>query len=301
VPVKVSLVVSTLGRAAELERLFASLAAQSFRDFEVIIVDQNSDDRLAPVLARARSFPLRHIHTPTDRGLSRGRNVGWRIAEGEYVIFPDDDCWYPPDLLCRAMADADATRVDLLCGRAADETGRNVNGRFRARPQWVSRGGVWTTQIEWMMFFRRDALEKLGGFDEDIGIGASSRWQAAEGQDITLRALTLGMRCFYDPRLCGHHESIDTTSPDGVARRKGHGYALGMGFVLGRAGYGPLSIAYWTARALFNALRAALRGNRARCVYFLLQARGRFEGWVDGRARRSTGSWPGAATLSASS
>jgi hypothetical protein len=217
--------------------------------------------------------------------------VGWRAASGEYVLFPDDDCWYPPNLLSKAINDADATRVDLLCGRATDKAGRNVNGRFRARPQWVSRAGVWTTQIEWMMFFRRDCLQKLGGFDETVGVGASTRWQAAEGQDISLRALGLGMRCFYDPALQGHHAEIDVRRPDAATIRKGEGYALGMGFVLGRAGYGAPTIAYWIARALFNALRSVAQGNAPRARLFFLQARGRFDGWRDGRARLRAGGW----------
>ena len=285
--VKLSLVVSTLGRSHELEQMLESLEAQSFRDFDVIIVDQNRDDRLGPVLAKPWSFPLRRIPTPTDRGLSRGRNVGWRAALGEYVLFPDDDCWYPSDLLGRAMADADATRVDVLCGRATDENGRSINGRFRTRPQWITRSVVWSTQIEWMMFFRRDALLKLGGFDERLGVGASSRWQAAEGQDISLRALSLGLRCFYNPSLCGHHAELDLARPDEAMIRKGHGYALGMGFVLGSAGYGVPAIVYWTSRAMFNALRAAVGGNASRLRYFIVQADGRLSGWRDGRAQRA--------------
>jgi glycosyltransferase involved in cell wall biosynthesis len=267
--------------------MLESLDAQEFRDFEVVIVDQNRDQRLVPVLAMPWSFPLRHIATPTDRGLSRGRNAGWRAAQGEYVLFPDDDCWYPPDLLGRAMADAEATGVDLLCGRATDTSGRSINGRFRTRPQWITRAGVWTTQIEWMMFFRRDALQKLGGFDERLGVGANSRWQAAEGQDISLRALSLGLRCFYDPALCGHHAELDLTRPDEAMIRKGHGYALGMGFVLGRAGYGAPAITYWASRAMFNALRAVAGGNLSRARYFVSQTGGRLSGWRDGRAHRT--------------
>jgi hypothetical protein len=49
-----ALILATVGRTVELNRLFDTLAAQSYRDFEVIVVDQNRDDRLLPVLHRAR-------------------------------------------------------------------------------------------------------------------------------------------------------------------------------------------------------------------------------------------------------
>jgi len=282
--VQLSLIVSTLGRGAELNRLFDSLDAQTFRDFEVIVVDQNDDDRLAEIVARPRSFPLQRLHTPRQRGLSHGRNTGLPAARGEFVLFPDDDCWYPPTLFAAAVSQARRARLDLLCGRATDERGRNINGRFRNKAQRVSRGSVWTTQIEWMMLFRRSALEALGGFDENLGVGSQSPWQAAEGQDISLRALALGMRCAYDPELCGHHPEINVGRPDATVLAKAHGYALGMGFVLGRYRFGLLVIAYWMARAWFNAACWALKADFSRARYFMTIASGRFEGWHAGRA-----------------
>ena len=60
-----ALILATVGRTVELNRLFDTLAAQSYRDFEVIVVDQNRDDRLIPVLHRARYLGLviRHLGT----------------------------------------------------------------------------------------------------------------------------------------------------------------------------------------------------------------------------------------------
>ena len=92
-----SLVVATVDRVAELERLLASLEAQSFQDFEVLVVDQNEDERLAPVMARHPRLRLSHLRS--ERGVSRARNVGLRAAQGEIVAIPDDDCWYPENLL----------------------------------------------------------------------------------------------------------------------------------------------------------------------------------------------------------
>lgn len=93
-----SLIVTTKDRTRELADLLQSLDRQRFRSFELIVSDQNADDRLLPVLAPFRQqFPLRHIRSAG--GASRGRNAGLPLATGRYVGFPDDDCWYPPDLL----------------------------------------------------------------------------------------------------------------------------------------------------------------------------------------------------------
>ena len=159
-----SLIVSTRGRTTPLERLFESFVAQEYKNFEVIVVDQNLDDCLDPLFAKQRwPFPLRRIRTPQESGLSRGRNKGWQHAQGEIIVFPDDDCWYPSWFLARGMAQMEATGADFLSGRAADQDGNSINGRFEKVAQPIDRDNVWTTGIEWTIFFKRAALAKVGG------------------------------------------------------------------------------------------------------------------------------------------
>jgi glycosyltransferase involved in cell wall biosynthesis len=93
-----SLIVATRDRTSELSRFIASLRSNSLQDFELIVVDQNDDDRLGSILADALPFDqLRVIRCPI--GVSRARNAGLDAARGEILAFPDDDCWYPNDIL----------------------------------------------------------------------------------------------------------------------------------------------------------------------------------------------------------
>jgi glycosyltransferase involved in cell wall biosynthesis len=276
-----SIVVPTLGRGQELVRLLESMERQTLQSFEVIIVDQNSDDRVDLALApRSWTFPLTHIRTPGQRGASRARNIGWRRSHGRYVVFADDDCWYPPKLLETVDGVFGRTHADTLGGRAVNEHGRSINGRYEGATQPIDRGNVWTTSIEWMLFFRREVLDALDGFDESIGVGASTPWQAAEGQDIVLRALDAGFKCVFDPALYGHHLELDIFNPDDAMQRKARAYGRGMGFVLRRHGYGPLSLATWIGRPSIGMLVLALRGQVGRARYYFNVARGRLEGWL---------------------
>lgn len=274
----ISLVVTTLGRVAQVERLFDSLARQSFTDFDVLVVDQNDDDRLAALCARSWPFPLARLHTPGERGASRGRNRGWRRTVGDVVLFPDDDCWYPADFLETALAAMRRWDCDILSGRAADENGRSINGRFEATAQPLDRVNVWTTAIEWMVLFRRQALEAVDGFDDDIGIGASTPWQSCEIQDILIRAMTAGFSCWFDPAVAGHHEELVLGRPDARLIRKAHGYARGMGFVLRLHGYGVPTIGSWVLRPLASGLVSVVRGRRGMLPYYGRVAFGRLEG-----------------------
>jgi glycosyltransferase involved in cell wall biosynthesis len=100
--VAITLIVATVGRTQELSRLLESIAAQTLTSLELIIVDQNADDRVKKLLEDSVSSLL-CIHVRSAKGLSRARNVGIDLASGRILCFPDDDCWYPGDFLLRVV------------------------------------------------------------------------------------------------------------------------------------------------------------------------------------------------------
>jgi glycosyltransferase involved in cell wall biosynthesis len=99
-PPLVTVVIPSYERHAMLEGLMQCLADQSFRDFEVVVVDQSSH-----VWARRQEdfgFPLNYWHTRV-RGAVRARNTGAFFARGEIIAFTDDDCRPAPDWLSAAV------------------------------------------------------------------------------------------------------------------------------------------------------------------------------------------------------
>ena len=273
-----SLIVATRGRATPFQALFNSLAAQTHTDFEVIVVDQNVDLRAGSPAADGWPFRIVHMRTPGETGLSRARNTGLRRADGSIVLFPDDDCWYPPHFLAHALARMEEAKADVLTGRAAEEgTLRDINGRFETTATAISRDNVFTTGIEWVAFFRRAVLEAVEGYDVDIGVGAATPWQACEGQDIMLRALAKGFTCVFDPSVYGHHAELDIDEP--AMLRKGRGYARGLGYVLRLHGFPATTAARWVSRPLARAGLALARRNHHRAAYYRDVALGRLEGW----------------------
>jgi glycosyltransferase involved in cell wall biosynthesis len=153
----ISLIVSTYDTdIGDLTRLFDSLIHQTCQDFEVIVVDQNRDTRLLTLCTRTPwPFKVKHIRTPNDFGASRGRNRGIKESVGMVLVFPDDDCWYPSDFLAKGLEMLDKTDADFVGGRAADEKGRSINGRYNKTSGFITRDNVWTSGIEWATFWRR--------------------------------------------------------------------------------------------------------------------------------------------------
>ena len=110
---KLSVIIINLNEEARLPRLLDDLAAQTWRDFEIVHVDSNSDDGTLDVSEAARPrFGAYRIVAMTARGVSLGRNVGARHARGERLLFLDADTRLSPGFLETAMGELDARRLD---------------------------------------------------------------------------------------------------------------------------------------------------------------------------------------------
>src|SRR5580692_5650330 len=233
----ISLVVSTIGRTTQLDTFLASLDAQTCRDFEVVIVDQNLDDRILPVLARHSKLMIRHIRS--ERGLSRGRNCGMELVTGDIVATPDDDCWYPPALL-DSVKNWFASHLDVqgLLTAVRDEDDHLQGPRRRsASACQCDRISIWYCGISFNAFLRREVVQSVGKFDECLGVGSHTIFQSGEETDYFLRALASGYQIWYDPELHVHHPNLRELKK---MLRQAYPYALGTGYVLRKHQY-PLS------------------------------------------------------------
>jgi GT2 family glycosyltransferase len=248
-PLRFSLVLSTIGRRDDLMRFCASLDEQTYRHFELILVDQSESNQLVDVVRRFDSrFPIAHLRSA--RGLSRGRNAGIEASTGQLICFPDDDSWYGRDLLERVAAKFEVRPVlDLVSGTVVDEAGAAV-GRWDRRGGQITRWNVWHRAVSMSIFVRRHVIDEVGGFDEMIGVGSSSPFLSGEETDFVTRIIDKGFDCHYDPSLVAFHPS-KKYSLAGIERA--FGYGAGMGFVLAKQHFSVIS-----AGVLF--IRACLAG-----------------------------------------
>ncbi len=206
-PPQISLIMATYGRATEIGRLVDSLACQTERRFELIMADQNLDERVQPYVERARAagIDVRHLRL-SQPGLSAARNDGLQIARGEWVAFPDDDCWYAPDALEQLLAVAAQRpsvvgfvghwieQVEAHAEIAADEQ------RLQLKRWRRFRGGDASSIT---LFMRRVIVEELQGFDARLGVGR--RFGSGEETDFVLRLLEAGAALERTRAVCVHH------------------------------------------------------------------------------------------------
>lgn len=269
------LVVATVDRVEELERLLSSLRRQTHQGFRVVLVDQNEDDRLDPVLAAQPGLDVLRLRA--SRGLSRARNVALGHLTADVVAFPDDDCVYPEDLLERvARRLAADPEVGGLTGRAVDEAGLpHPHWREDAAP--LTRLDLWNRAISYTVFLRRSVVEQVGAFDERLGLGSGTPWSSGEEIDYLVRALDAGARLAYDPELSIVHARPAAAGHElrAIAFRDG----ASVGVVLRTHRYPPRAVLRMLVRPLGGALLALLRLDGARAAVHLATLRGRIVGY----------------------
>ena len=255
-----------------------SLAAQTHRDFELLVIDQNPDGRLTPVLDRYEgSFPI--VRLRSEKGLSRARNAGLPYAGGDILAFPDDDCAYPPDTLARVNEFFTRNaRAAGLTGRSVDEAGDTTSGNFATEAGPVDRFNVWGRGISFTIFVRADSVAGLR-FDERLGAGAGTVWGSGEETDYLLRLIHSGGRVHYDPALTVVHPAAFPPY-DGKARRKAYEYGRGMGHLLRRHRYPARVRMMRLARPLGGALLSVLRLKVGKAGYHMSIFRGRLRGMI---------------------
>lgn len=104
---KASIIVPAFNVAATLSETLQALSAQTFRDFEIIVVDDGSSDGTVAI-ARAHDDPRLRLVRQTNRGLAGARNTGIAHARGTYIGFCDADDLWMPDKLAAHVAHLDA-------------------------------------------------------------------------------------------------------------------------------------------------------------------------------------------------
>src|ERR671927_1384317 len=120
---RVTVIVAAFNGERFLRETLESVFAQDFDSYEVVFVDDGSQDRTGEI---ARSFPVRYVRQE-NQGLPAARNAGIALARGELVAFLDDDDLLPP------------TKLRVQAGYLQDHP---ETGCVLGRQEWILEEGV---------------------------------------------------------------------------------------------------------------------------------------------------------------
>lgn len=178
---KVSIVIITWNRAKYLKQTLTALEKQTFKDYEIIVVNGPSTDNTKEV---ALSFPVKYFET-TKANISVSRNIGIKNALGDIIFFIDDDA-IPHDNCLEEIAKQfeklNNQNIGGIAGRVFDETGKVLQFSSGFVGIWAEinmlgnpqqsyndpKGYYFNTTIGVNSAFSKEALLAIGGFDEEF-------------------------------------------------------------------------------------------------------------------------------------
>ncbi len=197
---RVTVIIPTYNRAGLIEETVHSVLAQSYADFEVLIVDDGSTDHTQAVVSAAFSEePRVRYHLQQNAGAQAARNKGTELASGEYVMYLDSDDLLHPEFLAKQMESfALDHQLDGSIAQTAWFMQKPGDGPFvwnrvvlhdpltsflEQDVLWSTLGGVW----------RKEFIQKMGGWRLEV--------KSSQDVDFHLRAAYHGHRVRFIPEV----------------------------------------------------------------------------------------------------
>lgn len=207
-----SLVVVTKDRLDVVERLFTSLSLQHYKDFSVIFVYENTCGELATSLMDSFSAAFSIVGIATGPvGVSRARNIAFPHISGDYVAFPDDDCWYLSDTLAKiAQIFAGNPSVEGILAKRISNSDAPLEDKENLFE--VSRYSAFRGSETFLQFYRRSCVDSIGEYDETLGAGSGLPYGSGEDTDYVLRAVQKGSIIVKTPFVGVCHPDVDCNS-----------------------------------------------------------------------------------------
>jgi glycosyltransferase involved in cell wall biosynthesis len=218
---------STLGRSDEIIILLDSLLLQSYKNFELIIIDQNDDDRVEKIYNQYKERLDVHYYRCDRKGLSLGRNIGLEHVSGGIIAFPDDDCEYEADTLDKIAGffEENSGYSFYTCNTKEKEI-NNAALETKKKDCDIGICNFLSVGISFTIFVRSEAIAGFL-FDEQLGVGTA--FGSAEESDLLLYLIKNKRKGKYHAAHYIYHPG-KTETPQRV-----YSYSLGFGALFRKA------------------------------------------------------------------
>lgn len=202
-----SLIIPVFNRPQEVEELLGSLTNQSFKNFEVLLVEDGSEERCEAVAARYREQLAISYFFKSNSGPGLSRNYGAERAAGDYFIFIDSDCVIPENYLREIDQSLQANYSDSFGG--PDKAHASFSALQKAinysMTSFLTTGGIRGGKKRLDQFhprsfnmgFSKKVFEKTGGF---------STMRFGEDIDLSLRILKNGFKAMLIEKAFVYHK-----------------------------------------------------------------------------------------------
>jgi glycosyltransferase involved in cell wall biosynthesis len=221
----ISIIIPTIGRSAQLEALLHSITCSNYKNYEIIIIDQNQTGMIDDIIIKYGDITPIHHAKVNFVGAARARNHGLQFANGNFLFFPDDDAELFPETLSLFIEYSKKTGADVLFGRCVDHTSADSAGTFAKKGGYLSLRRHLHMFIESTMCLKKETFLEFP-FDESFGVGTFHG--AEEAYDLVLRMLHKNVTIYYTPDVKIYHPHKVIDHSDQAEIRRAFSYRCGF-------------------------------------------------------------------------
>lgn len=160
-----SIVIPVHNAEATLDRCLSSILDQSFRDFEVICIENGSSDNSWQILAQYQARDPRIVaHTlGSTASVSKARNKGLDLSKGDWILFVDSDDWIADNYLQELTSEVRSGQIDLVISRWTEYPQVNIRGRQTTTIDKRNSGyfNAAILGMVWGKLYSRDLIEGI--------------------------------------------------------------------------------------------------------------------------------------------
>lgn len=275
----VSLIVATLG-INNIHPLLDSLEKQTCEKYECIVVDQSEDKVLEDIASKYRN--IKYISS-FHKGNSYNRNLGIMHACMNILAFPDDDCFYNPNVVEKVL-DIFLKKPHIVgvSGSWRDSsTGEVVLSG--SQNKYVNSFNVWTSVTNITIFLKSNVVKTIGGYNEAFGLG-SKIFEGGEETDFILKVIENGNKILYEPDLVIYHRRYNYAL-NNIEKQLGYEESWGALFrKWANSKYigNRIIIAgiIFILKTYLGAIYYIFRGKIRYSKHYILKNKARYTGWI---------------------
>jgi glycosyltransferase involved in cell wall biosynthesis len=181
-----------------IDKCLTSILQQTFTDFEVILVDDLSNDKTKDIIEKFTDKRIRYFRNKELLGLSQSRNECVKQARGDFVFFTDGDCVVSPNWLQEGIKYLKTAGYVGVEGKTY-----YISKEYKpTRSDDVVENKTGELFMTCNIAYKKAIIERIGGFDK--------RFTYHEDRDLALRALKQG-RIFFNPKMVVYHQKKTLT------------------------------------------------------------------------------------------
>jgi glycosyltransferase involved in cell wall biosynthesis len=228
---QLSVIIPTINRKLELEALLISILDNLDNiTFEVIIIDQNPSGFLDEIIGKFKYNLNIYHHLVPFKGLSKAKNYGSKLAKGEYLTFPDDDCEIYQNTYTKALETLKSNNVDIVFGRCIDAYGNDSVLKFKKESYFLNKNNMLGGFVEATGVIHKSIFEKGFYYDENMGAGCFHG--AEEGYDWLYRIFSsTTIEVFYNYELIFFHPQVVLNKGSSQAVKRAFSYSCGNAYL----------------------------------------------------------------------